>query len=255
MSDENQPNISPQGIPIARTIPLRGIARITAKHMLKSHQEIAEVSGAWEVDFTALLAFRKQLLSDLKDQPGLDVHISITHLMIKATAQALQEHPLLNSTLTEMGGRRPSEIQILDEINISLAVALENGLLMTPVIRHADRKSLVEVAQEAARLVKKARAGQIELEDVMGGTFTFSNYGIVGGDVAKPIVNLPQSAILGLGRIVPKPVVVEGEIVIRSMAWLSMTCDHRIINGLQAAFFSRTLEELINDPSRLELGL
>ncbi len=213
--------------------------------MLKSHLEYAEMTGMWEVDFTALLAFRKRLLAD----PATSgVRISITHLMVKAIAQALRDHPLINATLVE------NEIKVLGEINIGLAVALESGHLIVPVIRNADHRSLLEVAQEAIRLTEKVRAGRIGLEDVQGGTFTFSNFGMVGGDIATPIINPPQSGILAMGRIAPKPAVVDGEITIRQMAWLSMTCDHRIINGVQAALFGRTLEEMITEPSGLELG-
>lgn len=242
MRDDRPVERSPSGVPVVRSIPLRGIARITAQVMLKSHLEYAELTGAWEVDMTPLLEFRTQLVSGLA---AGSVRPSITHLMLKVVARALNEHPLLNATLVE------NEIKILGEINIGVAVALEDGSLVVPVIRNVDRKSLFEVAREATALAEKARAGRIGLEDVQGGTFTFSNFGMLGGDIATPIINPPQSAVLAMGRIVAKPAVVEGEIAVRQMAWLSLTCDHRIINGAQAALFGRTVEALITDPTWL----
>ncbi len=246
MGKGDQIERSPTGVPVARSIPLRGIARITAQVMMKSHLEYAELTGAREVDFTALLALRDRLRADLAAE---GVRISITHLMLKAIAQALQAHPLLNATLVK------DEIKILGEINIGLAVAREDGSLLVPVIRNVDRKSLLEVAREASALAERARRGLLRLEEMEGGTFTFSNFGVVGGDIATPLINPPQSAVLAMGRIMARPAVVDGEITVRQTAWLSLTCDHRIINGAQAALFGRTLEELVTEPSQLELGL
>lgn len=242
MSEKKNNEISPQGIPISQSIPLRGIARITAQFMLKSHLENAELTGMAEVDFTEFLTFRENLLAEFpKDSP----RISVTHMMIKSLAITLQEHPYFNATLIG------NEIKLLDEINIGMAVATEDGQLVVPVIRNADQLSLRDIATEAERLSTKIRAGKIDMEDVSGGTFTFSNFGMFGGDIATPIINPPQTSIIALGRVIPKPVVVDNEIVIRNMGWISQTVDHRIINGIQTAMFLQTLERFIFDPSKL----
>ncbi|MBL7163930.1 MAG: 2-oxo acid dehydrogenase subunit E2 [Anaerolineales bacterium] len=245
MSMDKPGELSPQGVPVVERIPLRGIARFTAQTMLKSHLEYAELTSMVETDFTKLIYFREQLIGDTEHSKD---RISITHIVIKAIAVALQDHPLLNAILVE------NEIKILEEINIGIAVAMENGQLVVPIIRNADKKSLLDIAKESNLLMGKARAGQIGLEDVEGGTFTFSNFGMLkgGGDITTPIILPPQSAILAMGRIVSKPVVLNEEIVIRQMAWLSLTCDHRIINGVQAADFNHVLNELIQNPARLQ---
>jgi pyruvate dehydrogenase E2 component (dihydrolipoamide acetyltransferase) len=238
MSDKKT-EMTPQGVPVVESIPLRGIARLTAQFMAQSHQEYAALTGMVELDFTNLVAFREGLMGKQSaDAP----RTSMTHLMIKILALALKDHPRLNASFID------DQIKMLGEINIGMAVALENGELVVPVIRNADALSIEEITLEAERLSNKIRGGKIDLEDVSGGTFTFSNFGMFGGDIATPLINPPQTAILALGRIIPKPVVMDGEIVIRKMGWISLTCDHRIINGVQAAMFSRSLNEMINDP-------
>jgi len=145
------------------------------------------------------------------------------------------------------------EIKILGAVNIGMAVAMENGQLVVPVIHDADQKEIGDIAEEANNLMEKTRKGKISMEDVEGGTFTFSNFGMLkgGGDITTPIILPPQSAILALGRIISKPAVLNGDIQIRQMGWLSLTCDHRIINGVQAAGFGHTLTEMIHNPARL----
>lgn len=242
MTETKKNELSPQGVPVSESITLRGVSRITAQIMLKSHLENAELTGMAEVDFTKFLAYRKKLLVDL---PNNSPRISVTHMMIKALATTLREHPYFNATLVE------NEIKLLDEINIGMAVAIDNGQLVVPVIRNTDQISLTGVATEAERLSDKVRLGKIEMEDVSGGTFTFSNFGMFGGDIATPIIMPPQISIMALGRIIPKPVVVDEKIVIRKMGWVSQTVDHRIINGVQAAMFLRTLEDIISNPEKL----
>lgn len=241
MNDKKQ-DITPHGVPIIDSIPLRGIARLTAQYMAQSHQEYAALTGMVEVDFTNLVAYREDLL----DKQSADApRVSVSHLMIKILALSLKEHPRLNASFID------HQIKILGEINIGMAVALDNGELVVPVIRNADSLSIEEITSEAERLSNKMRRGKIELEDLSGGTFTFSNFGMFGGDIATPLINPPQTAILALGRIISKPVVIDGEIVIRKMGWISMTCDHRIINGVQAAMFSRSLTERIDNPGQI----
>jgi pyruvate dehydrogenase E2 component (dihydrolipoamide acetyltransferase) len=156
MSDKKI-EMTPQGVPIVESIPLRGIARLTAQFMSQSHQEYAALTGMVELDFTNLVEFREDLLSK---QPADSPRTSMTHLMIKILALALKEHPRLNASFID------DQIKMLGEINIGLAVALENGELVVPVIRNADKLSIEEITVEAERLSNKIRGGKIDLKDV-----------------------------------------------------------------------------------------
>jgi pyruvate dehydrogenase E2 component (dihydrolipoamide acetyltransferase) len=239
MNDEKE--LTPQGVPVVESIPLRGIARLTSQFMMQSHLEYAAITGMLELDFTVLEDFREKFP---REELRAESRLPVTPLMLKVLALALAEHPILNAILIE------NEIKILEEINIGMAVAMENGQLAVPVIRNVDMLSIPEISNQTSRLAVKVRKGKIDLDDVTGSTFTFSNFGMFGGDIATPLINPPQSAILAMGRIIPKPVVVDGEITIRKMGWISVTVDHRIINGVQAAQFGQTIDQIISDPNR-----
>ena len=148
---------------------------------------------------------------------------------------------MLNSTL--LG----DEIQLLKEIHVGVAVALEDGLIV-PVVRNADKLSLAEVARETRRLAESARASTLNVDDATGSTFTITNLGMFGVDTSTPIINPPEVAILGIGRILEKPAVFQGEMVKRSMMAMSLTFDHRIVDGAPAASFLRTLSGLLEKP-------
>lgn len=232
--------------PVAESIPLKGWRKALAERMLSSHLTYAEVTQMREVDATELVNLRQSLLDRFEDDYGF--RLSHTHLLIKAVAQALREHPIVNSSLVG------EEIRIYRDVNISMAVALDNGQLLAPVIRQADRKSIVEVAQEAIKLTGQVRSKRFNLDILSGGTFTITNAGMYGTDFVTPLINAPQSAALGVGRLVPKPVVRENQIVIRTMMGLSLTYDHRVLAGVTAAQFFQTLEQIIQDPRQMELG-
>ncbi|MBU2536692.1 MAG: 2-oxo acid dehydrogenase subunit E2 [Chloroflexi bacterium] len=232
--------------PVAESIPLKGWRKALAEHMLSSHLTCAEVTQMREVDATELVNLRQSLLDRFEDDYGF--RLSHTHLLIKAVAQALREHPIVNSSLVG------EEIRIYRDVNISMAVALDNGQLLAPVIRQADRKSIVEVAQEAIKLTGQVRSKRFNLDILSGGTFTITNAGMYGTDFVTPLINAPQSAALGVGRLVPKPVVRENQIVIRTMMGLSLTYDHRVLAGVTAAQFFQTLEQIIQDLRQMELG-
>jgi pyruvate dehydrogenase E2 component (dihydrolipoamide acetyltransferase) len=160
---------------------------------------------------------------------------------VKIVSLALRKHPMLNSTLSEDG------IHILNQINIGVAIALDEGLIV-PVVRDIDKKGLSEISKEIEEMVQKARDKSLTPEAVHGGTFTLTNLGMFGVDTFTPIINPPQCAILGVGRIVKKPVVINNEIVIRSMMCLSLSFDHRIVDGAPAAKFLQTISQLIAEP-------
>ena len=143
-------------------------------------------------------------------------------------------------------------IHVHNDIHVGLAVALDEGLIV-PVVRDADKKSLKDIAAEAKTLAEKARASQLKLEEVSGGTFTVSNLGMYGVDAFTPIINAPQSGILGVGRIVEKPVIYRGEVTRRSMMVLSLTFDHRVIDGAPAGAFLQTVADLLAHGNRVSL--
>ena len=143
-------------------------------------------------------------------------------------------------------------IRHLEQVSVGIAVALEEGLIV-PVVPNTDKKSLKEIAQEARALAEKARAGKLTLEEVSGGTFTVSNLGMFGVDGFTPIINTPQIGILGVGRIVEKPIIYRGEIAKRSMMVLSLTFDHRIIDGAPAGAFLQTVADLLAHGNRISL--
>jgi pyruvate dehydrogenase E2 component (dihydrolipoamide acetyltransferase) len=220
----------------ARIIPFVGMREMIAERMTQSLQTMAQVTLHTEVDATELVKLREQLKQEFD--------LTYTDLIIKAVAKALQAHPLLNATLVG------DEIHLLEEIHIGVAVALEDGLLV-PVVRDADKKSLQEIAQETRRLARGAREGTLTVDEVTGSTFTITNLGAYGVDGFTPIINPPEVAILGVGRIVERPAIHEDQIVRRSTMVLSLTIDHRIVDGAPGAEFLSTVREILESPYRL----
>ena len=220
----------------ARTIPFAGVRQAIAEHMVESLRTMAQLTLHMEVDATALVKRRGQLKAEFD--------LTYTDLLVKAVARALRRHPVLNSTLIG------DEIHLLEPIHIGIAVALDDGLIV-PVLRDADRRTVREIAQEARRLAQAARDGSLSVDEVTGSTFTITNLGSYGIDGFTPIINSPEVAILGVGRIVERPVVRENEIARRSLMTLSLTIDHRVVDGAPAAQFMGTLKELLENPYRL----
>ena len=219
-------------------IPMDGIREIIAERMTMSVQTNASVTLHTEVDATAFVELRGMLNDKLQAR---EVSLTYTDLLVKVVANALREHPRLNATLTDEG------IHLLPEINIGVAVALEDGLVV-PVVRNADKERLSEISAQVRSFAERARNNQLTPGELQGGTFTITNLGNLGIDAFTPIINPPESAILGVGRILKKPVVHEDEIVVRSMLTLSLTFDHRVIDGAPAAQFLQTVSGYIQDP-------
>ena len=222
----------------AEVIAMDGIRGIIAERMTLSLQTNASVTLHTEVDATAFVELRGMLNDKLQAR---EVSITYTDLLIKVVANALREHPRLNATLTDEG------IHLLPEINIGVAVALEDGLVV-PVVRDADKARLSEISVQVKDFAERARSNQLTPGELQGGTFTITNLGNFGIDAFTPIINPPESAILGVGRILKKPVVHEDEIVARSMLTLSLTFDHRVVDGAPAAQFLQTVSGYIQDP-------
>jgi pyruvate dehydrogenase E2 component (dihydrolipoamide acetyltransferase) len=199
-----------------RREPLRGVRREIARHLATAHREVPPVTVVEECDFTELAQAR----GDRSYLPYL----------LQATVAGLKEVPDLNATLAG------DEIVFWERYDLGVAVQTEQGLVV-PVLRAADEKSLDELEAEAARLAEGARAGTLTPEELRGSTFTVSSAGRLGGLLTTPIVNHPEVAILSLGRIAPRPAVVDGEIVVREIGWLSCTFDHRVVDGVRASEF------------------
>lgn len=223
--------VSATSLAAADTLPLKGIRKTIAERMMQSLHGSAQLTISIEADVTAA--------TDLRGQLGREFDFTYTDLMVHAAARALRRHPRLNSALADV------VIRMNPEINVGVAVALDEGLIV-PVIRNADRKPLKQIAAETKDLSRRAREGKLRVEEVEGGTFTITNLGTYGVDAFTPIINHGQAAILGLGRIVERPAVYRGEIARRSMMTLSLTFDHRIVDGAPAAAFLQTVIETFN---------
>jgi pyruvate dehydrogenase E2 component (dihydrolipoamide acetyltransferase) len=206
--------------------PWQGMRKRIAARMFQSLQTSAQLTITTEADVTDMVHRRARLHAG---QP-----ITYNDLLVHAVGRALREHPRLNATVDGQGTR------VQSEVNVGVAVALDEGLIV-PVIRNADRKSPAEIAQESRELAEKARAGTVAVDEVSGGSFTVSNLGMYGVDAFTPIIDLPQVAILGVGRVREKPVVYEGEIAIRHTLTLSLTFDHRAVDGVPAAQFLQSV--------------
>jgi pyruvate/2-oxoglutarate dehydrogenase complex dihydrolipoamide acyltransferase (E2) component len=206
--------------------------------MHKSLSTQAQLSLETEVSADGMIGLRDVLN---KNKHENDARISFNAILVKAAALSLRKHPAVNSTVDG------EVIKIWKQIHVGLAVDLGDGLIV-PKIRFADTKTIAGISIEIEKLVEKAKSKSLGLDDIQHGTFTITNLGAWGVDHFTPIINFPESAILGVGRIVEKPCVVEGEVVIAPRIALSLTFDHRIINGVPAAAFFKTLTEMIEEP-------
>jgi len=228
---------TPAGMPDASDrVQMGGVRKSIAEHMKRSLADTAQLTFTLEMDVTQAQRLRREKSS------GADETLTTAHVFMKACAEAAKRHPELNTVLS--GGT----IHYFDTVNIGLAVALDEGLIV-PVVRHVEQKSLAEVASETQELVERSREGKLSPDDLAGGTFTISVLGSV--DSFTPILNASQSAILGIGRSVEKPVVRKGEVVVREMTTVSLTVDHQVIDGAVAAGFLRRLQRLVEQPAPL----
>ncbi|WP_274631164.1 dihydrolipoamide acetyltransferase family protein [Arvimicrobium flavum] len=217
---------------------LAGMRKAIAQKMVQSLTSTAQMTGFARVDMAEAVRLRQACIAAEAD---LGVRVSYTDIVLKACAQALASMPQINASIIG------DEIITWADVNVGLAVALDDGLIV-PVIRNADRKSIAEIAAERIDLAARARSGRLSREDLDGGTFSLSNFGSYGGDFETPILNAPQSALLGIGAIEDEPVVRDGQIVIRPMMMLSLTFDHRLIDGAVAGRFRGRVREILENP-------
>lgn len=223
--------------------PLTGVRRIVAERMTHNFTSTPHFYLTAEVDATALTRMREGLLARVEAASG--ARLTVTDILIKVCAQALSEQPDVNVAFAEAAGG-PGLLRQA-EINVGVAVALEQGLVV-PVVRRADRLSLAEIARARSDLVERARAGKLGLQDLEGGTFTLSNLGMFGVDQFQAIINSPQSAILAVGRVRERPVAVDGAVAVRPTLYLTLSVDHRQLDGAQGARFLERVAQLIAEP-------
>jgi pyruvate dehydrogenase E2 component (dihydrolipoamide acetyltransferase) len=224
---------------IGQIIPLAGIRKLVADNVSASIRTAPHVTLTTEVDMTACVDMREQLLPEFEKRYG--VRLTYTGIVVKAAALAIQDHPIINSSLAE------DKIIIHDEVNIGVAAAIEDGLTV-PVIRDVLDKPLYKISEDLAILAAKARAGSLALDEMQGGTFTITNLAAYGIDIFNPIINPPESAILGVCRTVQKPVVIDGQVQIRSMMNLCLSFDHRVMDGAPAAEYLARVKQLLEAP-------
>jgi len=219
--------------------PVTPLRKVIARRMSESWNAVARVTQFDDIDFTRLGELRKQFAAAYEAK---GVKLTLTPFVLKAVAEILKKHPIFNSSLDEAA----NEIVLKSYIHLGIAVDTDQGL-MVPVIRNVDQKSLLELAKELESLAARARDRKITADEMKGGTFTISNQGAIGGGHFTPIVNLPEVAILGLGRGALKPVVREGKVEVRLMTPMALSYDHRVIDGGSAARFTVDLLAAFHD--------
>lgn len=221
--------------------------RQTIAKRLKAAQDTAAMLTTFnDVDMSAVMATRDKYRESFEKKHG--VRLGFMSFFTKAVALAAHDIPAVNARI------EGDEIVYHNYLDVSVAVSAPNGLVV-PVVRNADSMSFAEIEKAIADLGKRAKEGTLTIDDMTGGTFTISNGGVFGGLMSTPIINPPQSAVLGLHRIEDRPVVRNGEIVIRPMMYLAMSYDHRLIDGREAVTFLKTIKEAIEDPTRLLIDL
>ncbi|APD09088.1 MULTISPECIES: dihydrolipoamide acetyltransferase family protein [Thermus] len=229
-------------------VPLRGVRRAIAQGLWQSHLYTVRTLNVDEADLTELVALRERLKPEAEAQ---GVKLTYLPFIVKAVVRALKKYPMLNASLDE----ERQEIVYKRYYHIGLAVATERGLIV-PVVRDADRKSVLELAQEIAELSDKAREGRLSPEEVTGSCFTITNIGSVGATLSFPIIHLPDAAILGVHSIRKRPwVMPDGSIQARDIMFLSLSFDHRLVDGAEAALFTREVIRLLENPDLLLLEM
>jgi 2-oxoglutarate dehydrogenase E2 component (dihydrolipoamide succinyltransferase) len=218
--------------------------QVIAQRLVEAQRTAAMLTTFNEVDMTAVMALRTKRRDAFKERHG--VSLGFMSFFTRAAVGALKAFPRLNAEI------QGDEIVLKHYYDIGIAVSAEEGLVV-PVVRDADRKSFAEIEREIAQLADRARKNTLTLDDLRGGTFTITNGGVFGSLLSTPILNPPQVGILGMHKIEPRPVVVDGQIVVRPMMYLALSYDHRIVDGREAVQFLVRVKELVEDPESLLL--
>jgi pyruvate dehydrogenase E2 component (dihydrolipoamide acetyltransferase) len=244
--DVSKKSVNAEAGGLEERIPLSMLRKTIAKNMVLSKSVIPHAAVMEEVDVTDLVKFRKDTKETSNEQ---GVKLTFMPFIIKALILTLKEYPEFNSSYDE----EKEEIVLKKYYNIGIATDTPGGL-MVPVIKDADKKGMFEIARESVRLAEGARNKTLELNDLQNGTFSITNYGSLGAGSGIPIIKHPEVAILGVGKIVKKPVVVDEEIVIRDMIPITLCIDHRVIDGGDGARFIKKFKEYLSDPMLLVLS-
>jgi pyruvate dehydrogenase E2 component (dihydrolipoamide acetyltransferase) len=248
---EQPPRVAPERVPLpdfgqwgqVERVPLTATRRQIARKMAQSLFTAPHAAALDEVDVTELETLRTQAQERFKDR---HVHLTLLPFVMKATIAGLKQFPTLNASLDD----EKQELILKRYYHLGIAMDTERGLIV-PVVRDVDRKSVIELAAELGEKVRRTRAGKIGVDELRGGTFTLTNAGAVGGHAFIPIINYPEVAILGIGRAQPKPVVREGQIVARTMLPLSLSFDHRVVDGADVVRFLARVMHVLEDPMQL----
>ena len=227
-------NKSSAGCRMGKVIPFAGMRKVISDRMMQSLHGMAQANHRMKVDMTELIRFRQKLKEN-------NIKVSFTDILVKVVSKALLDFPIVNSSLTNEG------IQLKDYVNMGLAVAVENGLIV-PVIKDADLMTLEEISTVSAELIDKAKKGGLKPDEYTGGTFTITNLGMFDVDEFTAVINPPESAILAIGKIDRVPSVEGDNIVIKPIMMLSLTYDHRIIDGAPAAQFLQRVKQIMQNP-------
>ena len=225
-------------------VPMTRLRSRIAERMVDAQHKAAMLTTFNEVDLTEVMSMRKRYRDAFEKQHG--VRLGFMSFFAKAAVEALKKFPVVNASVED------NDIVYHNYYDIGIAVSTERGL-MVPVLRDVDQMSFARFETELGAMAQKAQDGTIGMEDLTGGTFTITNGGIFGSMMSTPILNPPQSAILGMHNIQQRPMVIDGEIMVRPMMYLAVTYDHRIIDGREAVQFLVTIKEQLEDPGRLLL--
>jgi 2-oxoglutarate dehydrogenase E2 component (dihydrolipoamide succinyltransferase) len=227
-------------------VPMTRLRARIAERLLDAQQSAAMLTTFNEVDLTKVMSLRSRYRESFEKEHG--VRLGFMSFFAKATAEALKRFPVVNASV------EGTDVIYHNYYDIGVAVSTERGL-MVPVIRDVDQLSFAEFERQLGDVAKKAQQGTIGMEELTGGTFTITNGGIFGSMMSTPILNQPQSAILGMHAIQKRPMVVDDEIVVRPMMYLALTYDHRIVDGKDSVQFLVAIKELLEDPGRLLLQI
>ncbi len=227
-------------------VKMTKLRQAIARRLKESQNTAAILTTFNEIDMSRVIALRNEHKEAFEKKFG--IRLGFMGLFVKAAVQALKEIPEVNAHI------EGDEIIYKNYYDIGVAVGTEQGLVV-PVVRDCEHKSLAQIEGDIGTLAKKARDGQLSMSDMSGGTFTVTNGGVYGSLMATPIINPPQSAILGMHKVEDRPVVVNGQIVIRPMMYIALSYDHRIIDGRESVTFLKRVKEMIEDPARLAMGI
>lgn len=246
---ENSAEISTQGLSAYRTekrVPMTRLRKRIAERLLEAKNSTAMLTTFNEVDMQPIMQLRKRYGEKFEKQHG--TRLGFMSFYIKAVVEALKRYPEINASIDG------DDIVYHNYFDISIAVSTPRGLV-TPVLRNCDKLSMADIEKEIKALADKGRDGKLTVEDLSGGNFTITNGGVFGSLMSTPIINPPQSAILGMHAIKDRPVAVDGQVVIRPMMYLALSYDHRLIDGRESVGFLVTVKELLEDPTRLLLEI